>query len=172
MSKMPNVRQTSVWAYMAIRSNGLLSRKRWQVYSYIFYHGPTHGPEIGEHVTGGWKRVSELIDLGVVEEVGLTTNKKTNMTVYEVDVTKSLPFGKIRTRSSSKKGEKALLKDINLLLKCGGPMERALIKEVKELWKATKDESLSPDELAYVWAKKDFYQHHLDNWLAAIATVV
>jgi len=66
------VRLTSQKAYKAIRDNGLLSRMRFRVYEQLHNHGPQTGSEVNYSLRcgSGHKRLSELKELGVVEEIG------------------------------------------------------------------------------------------------------
>ena len=70
-----NARETSILAFQAIKDNGLLSERRFQVYQIIFEHGPVNCRQIIEIAsrgnvtnTGAFSgRLSELERLGVIE---------------------------------------------------------------------------------------------------------
>jgi len=85
------VRETSIEAFRQIEEEGLLSDRRFQVYSYLFRHGPCTGLQVSGGVPGGWKRLAELRDLGVAREVGYTVCEVTGKTVLLWDVTDKLP---------------------------------------------------------------------------------
>lgn len=89
------MRQTSLDAYNEIKNNGLLSKRRWQVYDCLFHHGPLTGNEIVKKISlpGAWKRLSELEKETVAQVVG---QRICTVTGYEVelwDVTTNLPIG-------------------------------------------------------------------------------
>lgn len=96
-------RQTSAVAYHEIQANGLLSKRRWEVYDILYRHGPLscaqiikiHRKENGNilSTTGSLStRLSELRDSEVVQEVSENfVCPITNHTVILWDVTKSLP---------------------------------------------------------------------------------
>ena len=117
------VRQTSIIAYQTIMSNGLLSKRREQTYDYLYHYGPCTARKVSAFVTGGWKRLHELQELGVVETCGTTVCPDTNQTVLLWDVTAVIPTGSI-TQSKSKLAEareelkeaKRALKDVYDLL--------------------------------------------------------
>lgn len=83
------MRETSVEAYEKIKASGLLSKRRWQVYDILFRCGPLTARQIAEDfgVPGGWKRCSELQEMGLIREVGTRVDSKTQQTVLVWDVT-------------------------------------------------------------------------------------
>ena len=89
-----NVRDTSIEAYIKIKENGLLSKRRFQVYDRIYHHGPEtarqtlDGLNLRSNQTG---RFTELEELGMIKEVGKTNCEKTGFTVTLYDVTSKLP---------------------------------------------------------------------------------
>lgn len=91
------VRQTSLEAYQEIKANGLLNKRRWQVYDLLFKEGPLTIFEICEKLEPGafsgsfTSRVSELKRIGVVAEVGITKNKRSGKRAILWDVTDRLP---------------------------------------------------------------------------------
>lgn len=96
-------RQTSIEAYNVIKENGLLSKRRWEVYDVLFHNGPLTAGEIGKHMSGYRSavstadrnihaRLSELKKFGVVFEVRERICSITGMTVIECDVTDRLPI--------------------------------------------------------------------------------
>lgn len=96
------VRRTSIEAYNTIKENGLLSKRRWEVYEVLFNYGPLTGGEIGRKMASYRSAVStadrniharltELRNFGVVYEVGERDCRVTGMSVIEWDVTEALP---------------------------------------------------------------------------------
>jgi len=88
------VRQSSKDAWKKIKENGLLSWTRWKVYHLLYMNGPLTGREINDiHKTNsGHKRLSELRNLGVVQEAGKKICSITGMNVIAWDVTDRLPI--------------------------------------------------------------------------------
>lgn len=95
------IRSTSINAYNDIRSNGLLSRLRFQTYDILFHYGPMTANEIyfkAKELTNNnelrdtfHQRLSELKTLGVVIESGLRHCNITNREVVAWQVTDNLP---------------------------------------------------------------------------------
>jgi hypothetical protein len=79
------VRATSAAAHQAIKSSGLLSKRRQQVYDHIKNHGPCTAEDVSDNIEGGWKRCSELNDQGMIQRCGTAISPNTNT---EVDVWK------------------------------------------------------------------------------------
>ncbi len=132
------VRQTSIQAYQQIKSQGLLAVRRFEVYDWLYQCGPATAQEVergmrkmgmasGRHAN---KRLPELRDQGVVEEIGERKCSVTGKLAIVWDVTSLLP--KPFRRSSQtrlmvlqieNKKLKELLKDaLDYIekLKCGG----------------------------------------------------
>ena len=93
------MRQTSIDAYNVIRNNGLLSRRRMQVYSYFFENGPCSMKDMTtalakptENTSGYDARVTELKKFGVLTEVGHQKCKYSGQMVIKWDVTDKLPI--------------------------------------------------------------------------------
>jgi hypothetical protein len=96
------VRETSIAAYNAIKDNGLLSGRRFEVYEFLFQHGPCTGNELlakmkleidrfNGNAPNVVTRLGELRDFGVVRELGTRKCNITGMTVTVWDVTDKLP---------------------------------------------------------------------------------
>lgn len=95
------IRKTSIEAYRAIMDNGLLSKRREQVYDCLYTYGPLTRNQLSEllrvryHVTINPNLVSsrlvELRDFGCAYEVKETVCPQTGMTVILWDVTENLP---------------------------------------------------------------------------------
>lgn len=90
-------RPSQVRAYREIVANGLLTKRRQEVYAWLFNHGsPATANEvargIGHRDRGATScRLGELRDLGVVYEVDEAVCPLTGMTVLRYDVTDNLP---------------------------------------------------------------------------------
>ena len=72
-------RQTSIDCYKQIKSEGLLSKRRWEVYDIVFKHGPMTSNETSDFPSlkgvDGYRhnanaRMTELREFGVVQEIG------------------------------------------------------------------------------------------------------
>lgn len=96
------IRQTSINSFNKIKSEGLLSIRRWQVYDILYNHGPATGNELLIHFRKKYgtlygnspvvtSRLGELRDLGVAQELGTKICTITGQTVINWDVTDSLP---------------------------------------------------------------------------------
>lgn len=93
-------RQTSIDAYRKIESEGLLSKRRFEVYSVLFKHGPLTTGEVwwnyfkdfGISQNSINPRMSELVTAGVVCEVGTRECSITGQTCIQWDVTANLPI--------------------------------------------------------------------------------
>jgi len=94
-------RNTSIKAYNEIMSEGLLGKRQMQVYSTLYAIGPATAAEVSEADTGSFTnpskgdnshaRLSELTEMGSVEQVG---QKKCSITGREAilwDVTSAIP---------------------------------------------------------------------------------
>ena len=85
------VRKTSLDTFHKIEAEGLLSQRRWQVYKTLYKIGPATGTQLALIVKGefgGWgqsetirNRLTELRDLGVVQEVTEAPCPETGNTV-------------------------------------------------------------------------------------------
>ncbi len=100
-------RETSAEAYRIIEKNGLLSRRRKQVYDYLYVNGPCTAKQItsslqkGDENSGGYTtRLSELRRMGALKEVGTTECPSTGHNVILWDVTGAIPvpFKKDKTK--------------------------------------------------------------------------
>jgi len=95
------VRQTSIETYRKIESDGLLSKRRFEVYSMLFDSGPLTANEIVRHSKQHYPntnpssfhaRLSELKRLGVAVEVGTKQDPVSGNRCYIWDVTDKLPI--------------------------------------------------------------------------------
>ncbi len=94
-------RETSIEVYRRIEAEGLLSDRRWEVYSQLYQYGPATAAELAEKFPpsrGGrglagnvHARLGELRDRGVVVEMGPRMYRITGNRVIVYDVTAKLP---------------------------------------------------------------------------------
>lgn len=94
-------RKTSIETYRQIESEGLLSRRRLQVYQTLYKIGPATAAEISQEDQGSFTnpakgdnshaRLSELMKMGCVEEVGTKACSITGRNVILYDVTSDIP---------------------------------------------------------------------------------
>lgn len=97
-------RETSIETYNKIKEEGLLSKLRFDVYEFLFNHGPMTCRELmmamqtkrGRHfVVAGSSlstRFSELERMGVVKETQVRPCKETGRSAIEWDVTSKIPI--------------------------------------------------------------------------------
>ena len=95
------VRDTSIEAYNKIKENGLLSKRRWQVYDVVYNHGPMTSGEAFKILNNGSAtksltqsraRFTELREMGVFVELGERTCSVTGHAAILWDVTSKLPI--------------------------------------------------------------------------------
>ena len=142
-------RYTSKEVYKQIKDNGLLSKRRLEVYDIIFEHGSMTGAEvsnihkiqfgtIGSTVSETIRnRITELRDMGVVRELGTTECPITSNTVILWDVTSNLPKN-LPKRLSKNERIPLVLIDISTLYKKLDDEElktemRAIKKSIKNI---------------------------------------
>lgn len=97
------MRQTSIDVYYQIKDNGLLSKLRLKTYSLLVEHGAMTANELmavakRENPTWGYqavdsltKRLSELRDLGCINEIGVVDCSITNRKCIKWDINGQLP---------------------------------------------------------------------------------
>lgn len=110
------IRQTSIDVYNQILDEGLLSKKRFEVYDYLYKSGPKTGAQISlamrsyQQVSETVRnRLTELVKLGVVAELGIVTCPVTDRKVFLYDVTDKLPVDYERPMTSKERMKKASL---------------------------------------------------------------
>jgi len=106
------MRRTSISAYREIEANGLLSKRRMEVYSWLFKNGPASAADAYRELVKGQSinpssylsRFSELRDLGVVYELEKKkVDPVTGMEVIVWDVTDRLPTKKAAPKRKTRK---------------------------------------------------------------------
>lgn len=112
------IRDTSIAVYHQIVAEGLLSKRRLQVYDCLYKHGPMTQNETYVELnvpnlqqSSIMPRFAELKDMGVIRETGKRICTVTGRTVLEWDVTSKLPVKKDKELTFSQKKEK-ILKDV------------------------------------------------------------
>lgn len=112
------IRQTSIEAYHKIKEDGTLSSSRWHVYEILYKHGPLTAGELKQKmlwskenflkVYKSESRLTELRDMGVVQELGKKKCSLSGMTVILWDVTDKLP---VKLKRDVKPSKKKMLAD-------------------------------------------------------------
>jgi len=98
------VRETSIECYNEIKSNGLLTKRRFEVYEAIYNSAPCTASEVfkaNNLETNQSGRFTELRNLGVIYEVRTRKCNITNRTAIEWDLTDRLPK-MVKPNSNSK----------------------------------------------------------------------
>jgi hypothetical protein len=108
------MRATSVAAYHEIVAKGLLPKARLRAYTDVYDNGPVTSREL-EDRTGdpnGHRRLRDLADLGVIEEVGTRVCRITGMEVIAWSVNGNLPSGRVQTVTGPPRPRKAELEEV------------------------------------------------------------
>lgn len=98
-------RQTSIDCYNKIKQEGLLSKRRLQVYESIFNYAPCTASEVFNEKnlkTNQSGRFTELRDLGVIYEKGERLCTVTGRNVIEWDLTDRLPVNVKKSNKTKK----------------------------------------------------------------------
>ena len=91
-------RQTQIEAYHKIKASGLLSKRRMQVYKWLYFNGPAttrealNGAGLEFRHSG---RFTELEQMGLIEEVAQVKCKTTGHMVTQYDTTGKSTVGKL-----------------------------------------------------------------------------
>ena len=108
-------RQTSIDCFNQIKEEGLLSKRRLQVYESIYNSAPCTASEVFKDKnlkTNQSGRFTELRDLGVIYEKGERTCSITGKNVIEWDLTDRLP---VNIKNSKKTKKQRLDDSLNAL---------------------------------------------------------
>tara|TARA_B110000483_G_scaffold119185_1_gene143973 strand:- start:299 stop:709 length:411 start_codon:yes stop_codon:yes gene_type:complete len=100
-----NTRKTSIECFSKIKQEGLLSKRRLQVYESIFNYAPCTASEVFNDKnlkTNQSGRFTELRDLGVIYEKGERLCRITGRNVIEWDLTDRLPIN-FKNKNKTKK---------------------------------------------------------------------
>lgn len=102
------MRSTSVESYCAIRDSGVLSELRWDVYDYIYAHGPLTARQTIVGLSETYElssvyspRFAELKRLGLIADIGTTECEFSGRNVTVWDVTANMPI--IKTKAEALK---------------------------------------------------------------------
>ena len=115
-----NIRQTSIDCYNKIKQEGLLSKRRLQVYESIYNYAPCTASEVFKEKnlkTNQSGRFTELRDLGVIYEKGERTCSITGKNVIEWDLTDRLPVNIKNPNKTKKQRLDAALNSLRVLYK-------------------------------------------------------
>ena len=116
-------RQTSIDCYNKIKSEGLLSKRRLEVYEALLSTAPCTSSEAIRNakttfgVFGVSSRFTELRDLGVIYEKDVRPCKVTGRNVIEWDLTDRLPVNVKNTNKTKKQKINDALNSLRLLYK-------------------------------------------------------
>jgi len=88
-----NIRPTSLKTYHEIKEEGLLPRRRFEVYSYVFLNGPCTAGQIEQGLfnKSAHKRTSELRRQGMLQELGEISCPITGRSAILWEVVDALP---------------------------------------------------------------------------------
>ena len=108
-----NIRKTSLSTYNEIKNNGHLSKKRFQVYDLFFEFGNLTGSEVSTLYKSRFpssktsetirNRITELVKMNVVEELGVTACPQSGRTVMLFGLTDNLPIKLILPKTMNQK---------------------------------------------------------------------
>lgn len=93
-------RETSIEAYHEIVDNGVCGRRQAEVYDILFHQGPLTYNQVYEALKakhgGAWmginsSRLTELRNMGAIQEVGVAEDHFSKMSVILWDVTSQMP---------------------------------------------------------------------------------
>jgi hypothetical protein len=138
------IRQTSIDCYNIIKSNGLLSKRRLEVFEALIKIAPCTATELQKSMdfdNGGrdcMKRISELRDLGVIYEKRERSCSITSKNVIEWDLTDKLPLKEKVPVVTKKQKIEELLNDVSALGKMLSSEKekevlRGIYKKIKSL---------------------------------------
>jgi len=124
LNTMDRIRQTSIDVYNEIKSKGLLSQKRMEIYNIVYHNGPMTSAEAFKIINQdkpksnvlnqSRARFTELRDMGCLVELGTKTCGVTGNTVIEWDVTDGLPKDLPKQKTKKQKIDE-ILDDITKL---------------------------------------------------------
>ena len=113
-------RQTSIDCFSQIKEEGLLSKRRLQVYESIYNSAPCTASEVFKEKnlkTNQSGRFTELRDLGVIYEKGERICSITGRNVIEWDLTDRLPINIKKSNKTKKQKINDVLSALRVLYK-------------------------------------------------------
>jgi hypothetical protein len=131
-------RKTSIDCYHQIKDEGLLSKRRLQVYEALYKKAPCTSLEAMKSVLNSNNtfsqsraRVTELRELGVIYEKGVKKCSVSGRTAIEWDLTDNIPIGKKAPLTKKQK--------INLVLNSLRELYKKGIKSTDNDWKTVAE---------------------------------
>ena len=118
-----NIRKTSIECFNKIKQEGLLSKRRLEVYEALYTSAPCTSSEAIRNakttfgVFGVSSRFTELRDLGVIYEKDVRPCKVTGRNVIEWDLTDRLPVNVKNTNKTKKQKINDALNSLRVLYK-------------------------------------------------------
>lgn len=135
------MKNTSIKAYHEEKESGRITVKQGQVLNVLKYNGIATAKQISAKVSNGWKRLSELENMGCIRVCGTTQDIDTNKTVnvYEFVSYKPLhnkvsvkkPLYKNDPKALAHLYDKAFEAGIRYTLERHGYTQRAIELELK-----------------------------------------
>lgn len=121
-----SVRKTSIETYNTIKSSGMLSEKRLRVYGIFFLHGNLTGAQVSEFYRTKFSssktsetirnRITELVQMGVVDELGKTKCPSSKRDVTLFGLNNNLPKKLVLPKTINQK-KTAILKSVTSFAK-------------------------------------------------------
>jgi hypothetical protein len=140
-----SVRKTSIDVYNKITTEGLLSKKRMQVYEILYTGEAMTGSEVAQkyksmydssrHSESIRNRITELVKQGVVYEVGTVECPITGNTVLQFATTNSLP-SKLEKPKTKRERKEEILTSIQAL---GAKIDDKWKEDLREIYRAVRD---------------------------------
>lgn len=118
-------RQSSIDVWKEINNGGYIGRKQLQVYNVIYKHGPMSGAEVSKfmRIAGQRKnlesenvrnRITELVKLGIVREIGRDICPISNRSVLFFEVSGEMPAIQLEMLPRMTK-KKAIFEAVNII---------------------------------------------------------
>jgi len=135
---MPRARplpSTCAVAYQQIQERGLLSRMRFKAYEIVAQHGPLTQRQVDVHFgsDSGHKRISELVERGVVRSVGEGTCPISGMQALLWDLTDQMPVEPATPAAPALTGRAKAIREIREAIpeRRRSPELQALLEELE-----------------------------------------
>lgn len=113
------VRETSIAVYHQIKNEGLLSAKRLQVYEILLEYGALTGSQVAQiykskypsnnHSETIRNRITELVEMKVLEEIGIVNCPFSGRNVIQFGLTNNLPKKLTVKKTKKQKINEAIL---------------------------------------------------------------
>ena len=104
------MRRTSIDAFNAVVASGAIGKLQKEAYRVLYNEGPLTGQELARQakIAGLWKRLSELKDSGVIQEVGKRHCTVTGRMALVWDVTQGEPKARVSHKKKLKEAEETI----------------------------------------------------------------